>query len=78
MYERLLVAYNKEVQRRIELENKVMGHSTRPQITYPHPLVEASRSIPFIEILDTPQRLDFYMVDELEEERIRQGPYKMN
>lgn len=38
-YERVLEAYNKEVQRRIKLENKVMGRSSRPRITYPlHPL----------------------------------------
>ena len=41
-YEKVVEAYNKEVQRRMELENKVLGRASRPRITYPHPLVELS------------------------------------
>ena len=55
-YESVLEAYNKEVQKRIELENKVMGRSTRPRITYPRPLVEPFKSTPLIELPNTPQR----------------------
>ena len=49
-YEKILEAYNKEVQKRIDLENKVMGRSSRPRITYPHPPVEPFKSTPLIEI----------------------------
>ena len=62
-------AYNKEVKRRIELENKLLGRSTRPRITYPHPLVEPFKSTPLIEILDTPQRPQYYTVEDFEEEK---------
>ena len=47
-YEKVLEAYNKEVQKRIELENKVMGRSTKPRITYPHLIVEPFESTPLI------------------------------
>ena len=62
-------AYNKEVQKRIELENKVLGRSSRPRITYPHPLVEPFKSTPLIEILDTPQRPEYYIAKDFEEEK---------
>ena len=39
-YKRALEPYNKEVQKRIELENKVMGRYSRPRTTYPRPPVE--------------------------------------
>jgi len=55
-YEIVLDAYNKEVKKRIELENKLLGKSTRPRITYPRPPVEPSKSTPLIEIPDTPQK----------------------
>ena len=32
-YETILEAYNKEVQKRVELENKVIGGSSTPRIT---------------------------------------------
>ena len=53
-YETILEAYNREVNRRIELESKLMGKSTRPKITYPHPPVEPFKSNPLLEIPDTP------------------------
>ena len=52
-YERVLEAYNKEVQKRIELENKVIGRSSRPRITYRCPLVKPFKSTPLIEIPKT-------------------------
>ena len=62
-------AYNKEVQKRIELENKVMGRSTRPRIKYPRPLVEPFKSTPLIEIPNTPQRPQYYTAEDFEEEK---------
>lgn len=69
-YEKLLATYNREVQKRIELENKVMGHqvqSSRPRITYPCPLVESLKSTPSIEIPNTPQRPKYYTTKDFEE-----------
>jgi len=54
-YESVLENYNKEVKKRIELENKLMGTSTRPRITYPHPLMEPFKTT-LIEMINTPQR----------------------
>ena len=68
-YETILETYNKEVKRRIELENKLMGKSTRPRITYPYPLVEPFKSIPLVEIPDTPQRLEYYTAEDFKEEK---------
>ena len=68
-YETILEAYNKEVQKRIELENKLMGSSTTPRITYPCPLVEPFKSTPPIEMLDTPQRPQYYTKKYFEEEK---------
>ena len=68
-YEKFVEAYNKEVQRRIELENKVLGRSSRLRITYPRHLVEPFKSTPLIEILDTPQRLEYYTTEDFEEEK---------
>ena len=68
-YEKNLEAYNQEVWKRIELENKVMGRSSRPRITYPHPPVEPFKSTPLIEIPDTPQRPEYYTAEEFEEEK---------
>ena len=68
-YEKLMEAYNKEVQKRIELENKVMGRSTRPRVTYPCSPVEPFKSTPLIEIPNTPQRPQYYTTKDLEEEK---------
>ena len=68
-YEKVLKAYNKEVQKIIELENKVMGHSSRPRITYPHPPMEPFKSTPLIKILDTTQRPQYYIAENFEEEK---------
>ena len=53
-YEAVVDAYNKEVKKRIDLENKSLGRSTRPRIMYPHPPVEPMKSTPLIEIPNTP------------------------
>ena len=68
-YERILEAYNKEVQKRIELENEVMGRSSKPRTTYPCPPVEPFKSTPLIQIPNTPQRLEYYTTEEFEEEK---------
>ena len=68
-YETILEAYNKEVKKRIELENKLMGKSTRPRITYPCPPVEPFKSTPLVEIPDTPQRPEYYTAEDFEEEK---------
>ena len=60
------------MQKSIDLENKFIGHqgqSSRPRITYPHPLVEPFKSTPLIEILDTPQRPQYYTTENFEEEK---------
>ena len=62
-------AYKKEVKKRIELENKLLGRSTKPRITYPHPPIEPMKSTPLIEIPDTPQRPEYYSVEDFEEEK---------
>ena len=62
-------AYNKEVKRRIELENKLLGRSKKPRITYPYPPIEPMKSTPLIEIPDTPQRLEYYSTEDIEEEK---------
>ena len=59
-YETVVDAYNKEVKKRIELENKLLGKSTRPRITCPHPPTEPFKSTPLIEIPDTPKRPQYY------------------
>lgn len=67
-----MAAYNKEVQKRIELENKLMGHqgqSRNPRITYPHPSVEPFKSNPLNEIPDTPQIHQYYIAEDFEEEK---------
>ena len=68
-YEAVVEAYNKEVKRRIELEKKLLGRSTRPRIMYPCPPVEPFKSTPLIEILDTPQRPEYYTTKDFEEEK---------
>ena len=68
-YEKILEAYNKEVQKRIKLENKVMGRSSKPRITYPHPPMKPFKSTPLIEISNTPQRPKYYITEEFEEEK---------
>jgi DNA polymerase III delta prime subunit len=68
-YESVLEAYNKEVQKIIKLETKVMGRSTRPRFTYPHPPCEPFMSIPLIEMLDIPQRPLYYTAGDFEEEK---------
>ena len=69
-YETVLEAYNKEVKRRIELEDKIKMNLTRPRIAYPRrPPIESFKSTPIIEIPDTPERPQFYTVAEFEEER---------
>ena len=45
-YEKVVEAYNSKVWRRMELENKILGRTSRPRITYPHPLVEPFKSTP--------------------------------
>ena len=67
--EAIVEAYNKEVRKRIELENKVLGRSSRPRITYPHPPVEPFKSTPLIEIPNTPQRLEYYLAEDFEEKK---------
>ena len=68
-YEKVVEAYNKEVRRRMELENKVLGRASRPRITYPHPPVVPFKSTPLIEIPDTPQRPEYYTAEDFEEEK---------
>ena len=69
-YETALEAYNKEVKRRIELEDQIKMSLTRPRISYPsRPPVESSKSTPIIEIPDTPERPQFYTIADFEEER---------
>ena len=68
-YEKMVDAYNKEIQKRIELENKLLGKSTRPRITYPCPPVEPFKSTTLIEIPDTPQRPQYYTAEDFEEEK---------
>ena len=68
-YETVLEAYNKELKKRIELEDKLMRKSTRPRITYPHPPMEPFKSTPLIEIPDTPQRPEYYIAKDFEEEK---------
>ena len=68
-YESILEAYNKEVQKRIELENKVMRRSTRPRITSPCSPVEPFKSTPLIELPNTPQRPQYYTTKYFEEEK---------
>lgn len=68
-YEKVLEAYNKEVQKRIEFETKVLGQSTRPRITYPRPPMKPFKSTPLIEMLDTPQRPQYYTAKYFEEEK---------
>ena len=67
-YESVLEAYNKQVKKRIELENKLMGRSKRPRITYALPPMEPFKSTPLIEMLDTPQRPQCYTTEDFEEE----------
>ena len=68
-YEAIMDAYNKEVKRRIELENELKMSLTRPRIAYPtRPPTESSKSTPIIEIPDTTERPQFYTVAEFEEE----------
>ena len=56
-YERVLEAYNQEVKRRTELENKMLKGTSRPRIAYPpRPPVEPFKSTPIVDILDTPKR----------------------
>ena len=68
-YESVLEAYNEEVEKRIELENKLIGRSTRRKITYPRPPMEPFKSTPLIEIPDTPQRPEYYIAKDFEEEK---------
>lgn len=71
-YERILEAYDKEVKRRIELEDKLKEKTTRPRIAYPpRPCVEPFRSNPIVEIPDTTERPQFYTAAEFEEEKNR-------
>lgn len=68
-YEVVVDAYNKEVQKIIELENKKLGRSKRPRIAYPRPPCEPFNSTPLIQIPDTPQRIEYYIVEDFEEEK---------
>ena len=68
-YEAVVDAYNKEVKRRIELENKLLRKSTKPKITYPCPPVEPFKSTPLIEIVDTPQGPQYYTAEDFEKEK---------
>ena len=45
------------------------GQSSKPRITYPHPPVEHFKSTPLIELPDTPQRPQFYTIEDFEEEK---------
>ena len=56
-YEKFLEAYNQEVKRRTELENKMLKETSRPTIAYPpRPPVEPFKSTPIVGIPDTPKR----------------------
>ena len=47
-----------------------MGETNRPGIAYPpRPPIEPFKSTPIIEVLDTPERPQFYTVEEFEEEK---------
>ena len=69
-YERVLEAYNQEVKRRTELENKMLKGTSRPRIAYPpRPPIEPFKSTPIVDILDTPERPQFYSAEDFEEEK---------
>ena len=54
----------------MELENKMLGRTSRPRITYPRrPLVEPFKSTPIIDIPNTPERPHFYTAKNFEEEK---------
>ena len=53
----------------MELENKMTGQSSRLGITYPHPPIDPFKLTPPIEILDTPQRPQYYTTEDFEEEK---------
>lgn len=79
-FEEMLKAYNEERENVIhQLEAQVpkmdkklgkrkVGGSRWPQITYPHTPIEPFKSTPLVELLDILQRLEFYTVEEFEEE----------
>ena len=77
-YEQFLDAYNKEVQKRIELKNKMVGYkgqSSKPRVSYPPcPPIAPFNIVPLIETPGTPQRLQACTTEELEEERNKIWP----
>ena len=46
-----------------------MGWSSRPRITYPHSPVEPFKSTPLIEMPETPQRPQYYIAEDFEEQK---------
>ena len=51
------------------LGKRKVGESSRPRIVYPRPPVDPFKSIPIVELPNTPQRLEFYIAREFEEEK---------
>lgn len=54
-----------------KLEKWIVGESTRPRIVYPQPPVEPFKSTLIVELPDTPQRLEFYTVEDFEQEKTK-------
>ena len=51
------------------LGKRKLGETSKPKIAYPpKPPIEPFKSIPIIEIPDTPERPQFYTTDDFEEE----------
>ena len=63
-----------------QLGKRKMGESNKPTIVYPWPPVEPFKSTPIVEILDTPQRPEFYTIEEYEEEmdKLREMHIELN
>ncbi len=74
-YEAVVDAYNKEVKRRVELENKLLGKSTRPKITYPRPPVEPFKSTPSLKYQTHPKGHNITLLRILKKKRVNCGPY---
>ena len=79
-FEEILKAYEERGNKIQQLETQVsqmdkllgkrkVGEPSRPRIVYPRPPIEPFKSTPIVELLDTPQRLEFYTTKELEEEK---------
>lgn len=52
-------------------KRKVGEESSQPRIIYPHPLIAPFNTTTIIEMPNTPQARQMYIVEELEEERTK-------